>query len=154
MISYADGTRRFNYRIAAIIIDDGHLLVHRGDDEPFWAVPGGRAELGEDAADTVRREMREELGEDVRVERLVWLAENFFHYNGHDHHELGLYWLAHLPACSPWLDKTRDRTVIDGAALTFRWVPLASLADLPLMPAFLAAGVRALPAGITHVVVR
>ena len=62
MITYTEGSRRFNYRIAAVFIDEGHLLVHRAETDPFWALPGGRAEMRELAADTVRREMREELG--------------------------------------------------------------------------------------------
>jgi 8-oxo-dGTP pyrophosphatase MutT (NUDIX family) len=46
--------------------------------EVFWALPGGRAEMGEVAEHTIRREMREEMSTDVVVIRLLWLVENFF----------------------------------------------------------------------------
>ena len=155
MITYTDGSRRFNYRVAAAFVDDGHLLVHRAEPDLFWTLPGGRAELMEDAAQTIVREMREELGEDVEVERLLWLVENFFHYDACDYHELLLVWRAHLPAASARRDKDSWFHVADGGTtLTFRWVPLGELDALPLVPAFLRHGVRALPAGVERVVVR
>jgi ADP-ribose pyrophosphatase YjhB (NUDIX family) len=40
-----------------------------------WSLPGGRAEAGESFATAVVREMREETGLDVAVERLLYLAE-------------------------------------------------------------------------------
>ena len=154
MISYTEGSQRFNYRIAAVFVDDGHLLVHRAESDPFWALPGGRAEMRELAADTVRREMREELGEEVRVERLLGVVENLFRYSGLDYHELGMYWLAHLPATSPRRDKAAWFHGDDGGTpLVFRWVPLAEVATLDLRPAFLRTAVGALPAAVEHVVV-
>jgi ADP-ribose pyrophosphatase YjhB (NUDIX family) len=153
MISYTEGSRRFNYRIAAVFVDDGHLLVHRAESDPFWALPGGRAEMCELAAETVRREMREELGEDVRVDRLLWVVESFFLYTGLDYHELGLYWLAHLPATSPRRTKQDFHGIDAGTPLVFRWVPLADVPALDLRPNFLRTAVGALPAGVEHVVV-
>ncbi len=47
-----------------------------GDD--YWAMPGGRAEIGETSARTIVREMQEELGCEVEVERLLWTVENFY----------------------------------------------------------------------------
>lgn len=36
----------------------------------------------EPAEEALRREIQEELGEEIGVDRLVWVAENFFEYQG------------------------------------------------------------------------
>jgi len=53
-----------------IIIDDRErvLLVHRNTPKlTQWELPGGKVEPGESAADTAKRELKEELGVDVRI---------------------------------------------------------------------------------------
>lgn len=55
----------------AILAHDGRVLVQRRPPEGLlgglWEFPGGRREPGEALADTVRREVREELGVEVEV---------------------------------------------------------------------------------------
>ena len=80
MIRFDQGNRRFNYRIVGVAIHDDAVLLHRADHESFWTLPGGRAEHGETAEETIQREMREELETDVHVDRLLWIVENFFEY--------------------------------------------------------------------------
>src|SRR5438874_2647989 len=51
--------------VGVIKRDDEVLLVHqfrRGDPHPTWALPGGRAEAGENLMETLVREVREETG--------------------------------------------------------------------------------------------
>lgn len=54
------------------------LLVKRGQDpgRGLWSVPGGLIELGETLEDAARREVREETGIDVRIEKLLDVANN------------------------------------------------------------------------------
>lgn len=89
--------RIFQMRVAGIAFRDGHVLVHRATHEKFWSFPGGRAEMGEQSQDTLAREMVEELGVEAQVGRLLWVVENFFHYEGKDWHELGftISWNCH-----------------------------------------------------------
>jgi hypothetical protein len=42
MIVFSIGSWRFTYRVGAIIIRDGHVLLMRMTAEDFWFVPGGR----------------------------------------------------------------------------------------------------------------
>lgn len=67
----------FSMRVAALIFHDGHILVQRAVGDVYWALPGGRAEIGESSEETIVREIHEELGRDCCVERLLWSAENF-----------------------------------------------------------------------------
>lgn len=67
----------FSMRVAALILQNGHLLVQRGTRDNYWALPGGRAEIGESSQETIIREIGEELDRDCSVERLLWSAENF-----------------------------------------------------------------------------
>ncbi len=63
---------------AAVIIkpDGSFLLAQRPEGKPypgFWEFPGGKIELGESAADALKRELREEL--DIEVTQLVpWIV--------------------------------------------------------------------------------
>jgi ADP-ribose pyrophosphatase YjhB (NUDIX family) len=65
VISFDNENNRFNYRVVGIAIHENSVLLHQGEDEDFWTLPGGRAEFGEPAEQTLKREMREEL--DVEV---------------------------------------------------------------------------------------
>lgn len=109
------GGRRFNYRIAGLGFRDGHVLVHRAVHEPFWTFPGGRAEIGETSEETLKREMVEELGVEVTVHRLLWIVENFFHYEQRDWHELGFYYLMDIP---PEFPSGRARSSIGSRTTT------------------------------------
>jgi len=132
------------------------VLLHRAGDELFWTLPGGRAEMGEAAEHTIRREMREELSTDVEVHRLLWFVENFFDYDGLSYHEIALYFLIRFPADSQPLALRAFESTDGNATLHFQWWPLEddTLARLPLVPSFLASGLRNLPASVTHVVHR
>jgi 8-oxo-dGTP pyrophosphatase MutT (NUDIX family) len=62
-------------RLQAAILREGDvLLLHcrLPGDEAFWLLPGGAREPGEDMADAVAREVREELGVAVRVEGVLY----------------------------------------------------------------------------------
>ena len=156
MIRFDQGTRRFNYRVVGVAIHDGSVLLHRADHEPFWTLPGGRAEHGETAEQTIRRELLEELGTSVEVGRLLWLVENFFDYEGLNYHEVALYFLIRFPAGSAPL----NAEAFDGADATvplrFKWfaVERTQLASLPLLPAFLPEGLVNLPTSVVHIVQR
>lgn len=165
MISFmVDDNAMFNFRAAAVIVDDGYVLLHRAAGENFWSMPGGRVEAGEPSAATLARELTEELGPavDARVGRLLWVVENFFRYEEVTFHELGMYYLVTLHRDSPYLAKDRrfdgiedDLPLMKGERiqLIFQWFPLYSLPETPLYPTFLRERLANLPANtelVTH----
>lgn len=46
----------FNYRVAGIWIEDGHVLLHKAVNESNWSLPGGRVEIAEEAQVSIKRE--------------------------------------------------------------------------------------------------
>jgi 8-oxo-dGTP pyrophosphatase MutT (NUDIX family) len=152
MITFDRDNIRFTNRIVGIAYDGNRVLLHRAISDDFWALPGGRAELLEPSPRTLIREMQEEIGVEVQVDRLLWVVENFFIHIGQSHHELGLYYLMHLPADSP----LRDVAGFDGhegeQRIIFEWHPVETLEDLPLYPKFLRIGLKALPTATAHMI--
>ncbi|GAB4681671.1 MULTISPECIES: NUDIX hydrolase [Mycobacterium avium complex (MAC)] len=66
--------------VAGIVVrEDGRVLVIRRDDNGHWEAPGGVLELGESFEDGVRREVLEETGLVVEVERLTGVYKNLTH---------------------------------------------------------------------------
>jgi ADP-ribose pyrophosphatase YjhB (NUDIX family) len=153
VISFDLDQARFNYRVAAVVIDDGYLLAGQEVGGDFWFLPGGRCEIMESSHEAVKREIREEFAVDCEVVRLLWIAENFFRLAGTTFHEIGLYFLVSLPEGSPLLDKT-ETFHIDEAGIPFeaRWFAFADLTGLNLVPAFLRIGVLDLPTNPEHLV--
>lgn len=82
MISFLAGEWRFHLRAAAVVRHGDFVLLHRLANDAFWALPGGRVEMGETAEAAVRREMREELATEVQVAGLLAVVENLFRYRG------------------------------------------------------------------------
>jgi ADP-ribose pyrophosphatase YjhB (NUDIX family) len=155
MISVHLQGQRFQVRAAAIVIHAGHLLVHRAPGDEYWALPGGRVEVGEEASATIVREMNEELGEEVACNQLLHVAENFFDLAGQRNHEIGFYFLVSLPGGSHYLDKSRTYCGKEiHLKLEFRWFGLAELGSINLRPTFLQASLLASPLLFSHVVQR
>jgi ADP-ribose pyrophosphatase YjhB (NUDIX family) len=153
MITFDEGHIRFTMRIVGIAFDRDRVLIHRTDDMNFWALAGGRAELLEPSPETLRREMQEELETEVTVERLVWIAENFFEYGGKSFHELGFYYLMSLPSDSTLRKHTGTFFGHEGAMrIIFEWHPIADLENIVLYPTFLCAGLKSMPNETTHIV--
>jgi ADP-ribose pyrophosphatase YjhB (NUDIX family)/SAM-dependent methyltransferase len=70
-------TPRHSVSVAgAVIREDGRVLAIRRADNGAWEPPGGVLEIHERPEDGVRREVREETGVEVEVERLSGVYKN------------------------------------------------------------------------------
>jgi ADP-ribose pyrophosphatase YjhB (NUDIX family) len=74
---------------SAVVADaDGRILLQRRSDSGNWALPGGAMDIGETLAESVIREVREETGFDVRIERIVGIYSDPGHVFAYDDGEI------------------------------------------------------------------
>ncbi len=67
--------------VRASVIRDGRILLVREREDGCWTLPGGWADIGQSAAESVVREVREESGFDVRAVKLIAVLDR----NRHGH---------------------------------------------------------------------
>jgi 8-oxo-dGTP diphosphatase len=73
-------TPKHSVSVAGIVVrDDGRVLAIRRDDNGHWEAPGGVLELNESFESGVQREVLEETGLAVTVERLTGVYKNVTH---------------------------------------------------------------------------
>lgn len=78
-ISFNNGNEKFNYRVCAMIINEGKILAMKDGNSPYYYLPGGRVKIGETAEYAVLRECKEELNAELEIIRPLWLNQAFFY---------------------------------------------------------------------------
>jgi 8-oxo-dGTP diphosphatase len=114
--------------VACALLDaDGRVLITKRPDGKtmagLWEFPGGKIEPGERPEEALIRELKEELGIDVREECLAPLT-----FASHAYAEFAL--LMPLFVCRRWAGEPEGR---EGQVL--KWVRPARLRDYPMPPA-------------------
>lgn len=67
-----------NVRVGAIIMKNNKILMVGNERSDYFYSVGGRIKFGESAEDAVTREVLEETGIHMEVEKLGFIHENFF----------------------------------------------------------------------------
>jgi ADP-ribose pyrophosphatase YjhB (NUDIX family) len=74
---------------SAVVVDgEGRVLLQRRSDSGNWALPGGAMDIGETFAESVVREVKEETGFEVRIERIVGIYSDPGHVFAYDDGEV------------------------------------------------------------------
>lgn len=68
-----------NIRVGAIIMQDGKILMVGNDRADYLYSVGGRIKFGETAEEAVVREVLEETGTKLEIDRLGFVHENYFY---------------------------------------------------------------------------
>ena len=119
--------------VGAVVRRGDDLLLVRRARPPAagaWSLPGGRIRFGEDAIEAVVREVAEETGLAVTVERFVGWAQRIHPESRPPEHFVILDF-----AATP-LHPEREPVPGDDA-LEAAWVPATALADRDLVPGLL-----------------
>lgn len=115
--------------VVALVMDNGRvLMIHRTDND-LWALPGGGHDPGESISDTVIREVREETGYDVKVEKLTGIYTNPNHVMAYDNGEVRQQFSIAFQAS---LVGGNARTSSESSAV--RWLSPEEIARLDLHP--------------------
>ncbi len=94
-VSFKTSEGKFNYRVCAMMIDNGRILAMHDERSPYYYLPGGRVEMNESAEHAVIREVQEELNITPKIIRPLWLNQAFFteDVDKQNYHELCVYFL-------------------------------------------------------------
>lgn len=117
---------------------DGALLVSDGTGparEVFQRPLGGHVELGEYAAQTLRREFIEEIGQEITQLRLAGVLENIFAWDGGTEHEIVFIFTAAFADQAAY--EIAEQFILDDAGTRVCWRAPGS-AEPPLVPAGVA----------------
>lgn len=147
----------FSYRVAGICVQDGKVLLQTTTDDPAFAFPGGHVAFGETNADTLIREFREEIGAEIRVGELKWVAEVFFPWGSKPCHQICLYYMVEI--LNPEIPREGvflAREHMEGRSfdLEFHWVPLERGPGYEIYPTQCRALLGKLDEGVQHFVYR
>lgn len=146
-LSFQSGNEKFNYRVCAMIIHNGHILAMRDERSPYYYLPGGRVEMGESAEHAVIREAQEELGITPQIVRPLWLNQAFFteDVDGLRYHELCIYYLMDITDTG-LPDRGESFTSKEGQrTYRFEWLAFERLANEYFYPKFLKRDIFHLP---------
>ena len=123
-----------NIRAAVIILHNNKFLVHRNVNETYNALIGGRVKAGESSEETIKREIKEELGKDVEVTGYCATIENFFNFKDKEYHEI---LFVHFAEFVEEEDKKIEYTLknIEGREyLEYRWIDLDEIDNCVIKP--------------------
>lgn len=73
---------------AVVVNSEGHVLLQQRRDSGNWALPGGTMDIGETLAQSILREVREETGFDVEIQRIVGIYSDPGHVFSYDDGEV------------------------------------------------------------------
>lgn len=125
---------KLNIRAAGVIIHNGKILAHRNINSDHYALVGGRVQIGENSAKTVKREMQEELGKNIEITGYIATIENFFETKGSKYHEI---LFVHQAEFINDEDKKIEYTLKNKEGkdyLQYEWLDLNKIEEYPLYP--------------------
>lgn len=148
----------FSYRVAGICVQNGKVLLQTttGEDRSF-AFPGGHVTFGETNEQTLIREFQEEVGTQVSVGDLKWVAEIFFPWGSKPCHQICLYYLVDIADKDfPKEGIIAAKEHLEGRSfdLEFHWVPLEDVSALEVYPTQAPELLQKLYQGVQHFVYR
>lgn len=145
---------RFNYRVGAVIMQEGKVLMVKNTDAPYYYSVGGRVKMGESCEEAILREVEEELGVKAVIERPLFLNESFFTEEscGEKFHEIAIYFSVKLPdQCEPLHCQSVTE---NGASETLHWLEIDKLKEVQAYPLFFAEELLNLPGTMKYLVER
>jgi ADP-ribose pyrophosphatase YjhB (NUDIX family) len=121
-------------RAAAFIIKDNKLLFAKNVNSPYYYLVGGGIEENESSEETVIREIFEETGLTLEVDKLVMVQERFHEVDNQKHHEIVFFYLV---KDNGNIDISDNTFTDQGTDETLHWFPTNRLDEFNVVPKFL-----------------
>ncbi len=124
---------KFNFRSGLMVSNGEEVLVECNPDFDFVTLPGGRVKTLESTIETLKREIKEEMGIILKDEEvyLTSVIENFFEFDNKKYHEL--YFLYRLDIKNDNRFK-EDMKNMDSKNSYYKWVNKNKLKEVNLLP--------------------
>jgi 8-oxo-dGTP diphosphatase len=116
-------------RGAGLLVVDDHILVSRSVGHDRWGLVGGGAEPGESMYQACEREFREELGIDVRCDRLAIVGDIIIRPSDRLEQDICFYFIV-----TAVRDVGMAAFASEEPGLEAAWIPLAELGRVALVP--------------------
>jgi 8-oxo-dGTP pyrophosphatase MutT (NUDIX family) len=143
MITFEKNNNKFNFRVAGLAISEDRILLHTTLKDDFWNLPGGRVEFNESTDSALAREIEEELGIQINIEKLIYVNEDFFKYDNKRYHELGFYYLISFPEDHEITNNNDEFYGIeDDGRLIFKWFSFEELSGIKLYPEIIRTEIK------------
>lgn len=148
----------FRFRAGAIVLHEGKVLMATSDKIGYFYTIGGGVQHNETTEEAVVREVFEESGVRMEVERLLFINENFFDglefaFGERMHcHELVFYYLLKYDPGLP-LDLS-EKVTEDGSREHLTWIDLDEYENFEAYPRFLARKLKNIKPYIEHFTTR
>ena len=140
---------RFRLRGVGIIIKNGKVLMVHDEKRKYYYAIGGAVRVGEKTSDAAIREVFEESGLSVEIDRLLLVQENFFEMEDGLHHEVAFYYL---------MKDIGNQEISDDRVLDFNdegleWLSISELSNYKVYPQIYNVILKEIPNEIVHIVV-
>ena len=99
----------------------------------------------EDTKKAILREIEEELGIKVKIDRLVAITESFFDIKRSTYHELAFNYLLQLP-------KEGEFAGIEGEKYRYMWIDKEDLSNISFKPDYIIPILQNIPDKTTHII--
>jgi ADP-ribose pyrophosphatase YjhB (NUDIX family) len=120
-------------RVGVVIIHNNSVLLVRQNQKPFWVLPGGTLEVGESLISCGIREIREELNLEIRIQKVLYLADFIQASPALTRHTVDIFLLASLGSNINAATLATDENLDD-----MGWYTLPEFAQLTVQPVLAA----------------
>ena len=128
-------TEEFHVRTCGIIKQENKFLIMKVNKTSYYHIPGGHIEIGEDSEQAVIREIKEEIGCDVKEAKLFSIEENFWTRNNKKCHGIEFYYIIKPKQQLQMQDCEKiENDKGEEKLLHFKWVTLEEIKEIDLRP--------------------
>ena len=133
-INYINNNYQFNLRTSAIIFnkDKNKILLFKVKDRDFYLLPGGRINELESSLDAIKREIKEELGNEYSNldYEYICTSEEFVNSKGYNNHQINIIY-------KTIYDKeinTNSFNGLEGKWINFEWIDISDIDTVNIYP--------------------